>query len=127
MGSSDNPQVPGEVGDPADEAGRVLRHHPARHGQLVGQQQAPRGIHECEVELLPAQRLDGGRVPEDQCNVLGSSLSSSLSSAGGGSGGRGVRGWGVWGQGVGEGEGFKGAGDISATLPCTALPHGASP
>ncbi len=36
----------------------------------------------------------------------------------------------MWGRrlGVGEGEGVGGgAGDISSTLPCTALPHGASP
>ncbi len=31
------------------------------------------------------------------------------------------------GEGVGEGGLGEGAGDISSTLPCTALPHGASP
>ncbi len=31
------------------------------------------------------------------------------------------------GRGVGEEEGVEGVGDISSTLPYTALPHGASP
>ncbi len=49
-------------------------------------------------------------------NVADSSLSS-LSSTGGGAGGS------EW----GEGEGVEGGGDISSTLPYTALPHGVSP
>ncbi len=73
-------------------------------------------------------------------NVVDSSLSSLSSMGGGGSGGGGLGVGGVWGWGVlrwgvqagpgglGEGEGLrgKGAGDISSTLPYTALPHGAS-
>ncbi len=60
-------------------------------------------------------------------NVTDSSLSSRSSMGGG-------RFWGQGGLGAGgfesrgvEVEGGQGSGDISATLPCTALPHGASP
>ena len=53
-------------------------------------------------------------------NVIDSSLSLSSTSHVGGGGSR---------QGEGEGRGLsgQGAGDISSTLPYTALPHGASP
>ncbi len=63
-------------------------------------------------------------------NVVDSSLSS-LSSGGGGHGGgglgEGVGGEEGWGRGGGLGGQGEGAGDISSTLPYTALPHGASP
>ncbi len=67
-------------------------------------------------------------------NIVDSSLSSLSSTShamgrGGGLGPGNLGGGQFWGQGVGRGRGFRkeGAGDISSTLPYTALPHGASP
>ncbi len=57
--------------------------------------------------------------------VIDSSLSSTshavLGAGGSGAGGLGVGGW------EGDGVEGEGAGDISSTLPNTALPHGGSP
>ncbi len=66
------------------------------------------------------------RSPLQAGNVIDSSLSSLSSSQGGPAGGEGSSRGGGWGRGGGWVEG-KGAGDISSTLPYTALPHGASP
>ncbi len=94
-------------------------------------------LHFCFKKQEAVLKATAVRSPLPAGHVIDSSLSSlsfpCVCVWGGSSEGRGVQ-WGEGvqqGDGVGEGEGVggrgRGAGDISSTLPYTALPHGASP